>query len=295
MNKYIKTLIILGPTATGKSDLAVFLAKKLNGEVISADSRQVYRELDIGTGKITEKEMKGVKHHLLDVADPRKAFSVAEYVKQAEIAMSDIAKRGKLPIVCGGTGFYIQALIDGLVLPDVPPNNSLRKKFAKLSTVELCGRLKKLDSVRFKTIDRKNPRRLIRAIEIATALGRVPILAKKIGKYDPIFIGLNLPPAELKDRIRKRLIKRIKKGMVTEVLRLHAHGLSWKKLDELGLEYRYVSRYLQGKLSKDEMIEKLNTEIRHYAKRQMTWFKKDKRIKWFEPKDRAKILIMLTT
>jgi len=289
-------LIILGPTASGKSDVAVKLAKQLNGEVVSADSRQVYRGLDIGTGKITKKEMKGVQHHLLDVADlsantsSRNQFSVVKYVELAKQAIENIAAKGKLPIICGGTGFYIQALVDGIILPDVPANNELRKKLSKKSVPELLAQLKKLDPKRYNTIERKNIRRIIRAIEIATVLGKVPALKKQRNNYLPIFIGMNVPPAELRKRIHARLLKRIKAGMVGEAKRLHAkkprgQNISWKRMNELGLEYRHLALHLQGKLTREEMITKLETEIWHYAKRQLTWFRRDKRIHWFSPKD----------
>jgi len=289
-------LIILGPTASGKSDVAVKLAKRINGEVISADSRQVYRGLDIGTGKITKKEMRGVSHHLLDVAalssstNSDNQFSVVKYVEQAKQAIDNITAKGKLPIICGGTGFYIQAIVDGIILPDVPANNKLRRELAKKSVLELQAELKRLDPKRLKTIEQKNVRRIIRAIEIATVLGKVPALKKLPNDFLPIFIGMNVPPAELRRRIHARLIKRIKGGMITEAKRLHAEkprgqNISWNRMNELGLEYRYLALHLQGKLTKEDMITKLETEIWHYAKRQMTWFKRDNRITWFSPKE----------
>ncbi len=281
-----KLIVILGPTAVGKSDYAVQLAKKIGSEIISADSRQVYKGLNIGTGKITKREMRGIKHYLLDVADPRKRFTVIQYVKLAEKAIREITSKGKIPIICGGTGFYIQALVDGIVFPDVPPNNSLRKTLNKKSAHELLAILKKLDPQRYKTIEKKNLRRVIRAIEIASAIGKVPKLTKptkSAGKYDAQFIGLNVSPTELKERIKKRLLKRLKSGMISEARKLHSNGLSWKRMEELGLEYRYLAFYLQGKLTKEQMIEELNTEIWHYAKRQMTWFKRDGRIEWVTP------------
>lgn len=283
-----KILIILGPTATGKSDLAVKLAKKMEGEVISADSRQVYKGLDIGTGKITKKEMAGVPHHLLDVADPKKQFSVVKYVEQAEKAIDQITSKNKLPIVCGGTGFYIEALVDGIVLPDVPPDKDLRKRLAKKSSGELFNMLKKLDGNRVKNIDPKNSRRIIRAIEIATALGKVPSIKKSPPKYDVLSIGLTLPDAELKKKIKIRLEKRLKEGMIGEAEKLHKNGLSWKRMNELGLEYRYLALYLQKKISLEEMRKKLETEIWRYAKRQMTWFKRDKRIRWLKSKEETR-------
>src|SRR3989338_1311335 len=215
-----KILVILGTTATGKSDLAVKLAIKYSGEVISADSRQVYKGLDIGTGKITKKEMLGIPHHMLDVVSPKKVFSVAEWKKQADEKIIEILKRGKLPIICGGTGFYIQSIVDNLVLPEVPPNISLRKKLVKVSPSQLFEMLKKLDSRRAENIAKekgsKNPVRLIRAIEIATVLGSVPDLKKQKNPYEILQIGLKLPDSVLKEKIHNRILSRIKIGMVKE-------------------------------------------------------------------------------
>ncbi len=289
-----KILVIVGPTATGKSGIAVLLAKKFDGEIISADSRQVYRGLDIGTGKITKKEMEGVPHHLLDIASPKRKFSVAQYKKLAEKAIRYIVyKKKKLPIVVGGTGFYIQALVDNLDLPEVPPNLELRKKLEKKSVVELFEILKKLDPNRAKGIDSKNPRRLIRAIEIAKHLGQVPALNFKPSptNYKPLFIGLDLPDKELKKKIRMRLFARIRNGMITEAKKLRKQGLSYKRMEELGLEYKFLAKHLKGELTKSEMIEKLNTAIWQYAKRQQTWFKRDKRIHWIKTKKEAEKLV----
>jgi tRNA dimethylallyltransferase len=283
-----RILVIVGPTATGKSDLAVLLAKKFNGEVVSADSRQVYKGLNIGTGKITRHEMKGVWHHLLDVADPKRRFSVVRYVRLARQAISRIQATGKVPIICGGTGFYIQALVDGIVLPDVPPNKVLRAQLGELNPSELLTRLKKADPIRFATIEKHNIRRVIRAIEIAETLGAVPPLTRS-ESYETLFFGLTLPSMELKERIHRRLITRLRAGMIAEVKRLHKNGLSWKRMEELGLEYRYLARFIQGKISKEEMIRQLNTKIWHYARRQMTWFRRDKRIVWFLPNQKGEI------
>lgn len=286
-----KLVVVLGPTATGKSDLAVTLAKKFGGEVISADSRQVYQGLNIGTGKITKKEMRGVPHHLLNVANPKRQFTVAEYKEFGDKILEDVWRRNKLPIVCGGTGFYIQALIDGIVLPEVPPNKRLRKQLEKKSAGELFLILKKLDVRRAREIDAKNPRRLIRAIEIAKHLGNVPYLGVRLPSGRKVLkIGIDIPDEELKKRIRMRLLARIKKGMVAEAKRLHQQGLSWKRMEELGLEYRYLARHLQRKITKEQMIERLGSEIWHYAKRQRTWFKRDKRITWFLPQEKQNIM-----
>lgn len=293
-NSKKKILVILGPTATGKSDLAVWLAKNFNGEIISADSRQVYKGMDIGTGKVTKKEMGGIPHHLLDVVSPKKIFTVSDYKKLANEAIEKIFKKGKLPIVCGGTGLYIQSIVDNLVIPEVPPNPTLRKELSVKSTRELFEYLKNIDPRRAKNIDKNNPVRLVRAIEIAEAIGSVPKLTYgKNDKYEFLQIGLVLNKEGLEEKIHTRLIKRIKSGMIAEVKKIKKSGVSWKRLDDLGLEYRFVASYLRGKIIKKEMIDKLEIAIRQYAKRQTTWFKRDKRIKWFNPSDRQAIKEMV--
>lgn len=292
-----KIIVILGQTSTGKSDFAVQIAKAIGGEIISADSRQVYKGLDLGTGKITKKEMCGIPHHLLDVANPKKIFTVADYKKLTEKKITEIIKNGKVPIICGGTGFYIDAIVSGQIFPEVPPNKILRKELENKSKEELFKILKKLDKNRAETIDKDNPVRLIRAIEIATELGHVPSLTSNgmNPKYEVLKIGLTLPDELLKERIYKRILVRIKKGMVKEVENLHEEGLSWKRMGELGLEYRYISEFLQNefkkesqtslKLRRTKMIEKLNQETWAYAKRQKTWFKRDKNTIWINPNE----------
>ncbi len=271
--KESKIIVVCGPTATGKSDYAVELSKKVGGEIISADSRQVYKGLDIGSGKITKKEMKGVPHHLLDVASPKRVFTVTQYKKLADKAIKNILKRGKTPIICGGTGFYIDAVIYNQNFPEVKPNKTLRKQLSSLSPSELFEKLQILDPDRALDIDSKNSVRLIRAIEIAIALGSVPKTQRK-QKYDVEWIYLDFPDEVLKKRIHDRLLKRVKTGMLKEVKGLHDQGISWKRLEALGLEYRYLALYLQDKISKDEMLTQLEFAIWHYAKRQRTWFKK---------------------
>jgi len=282
-----KLVVILGPTASGKSDLAVSLAHKFNGEVISADSRQVYKGLNIGTGKITKREMRGVKHHLLDVADPKKQFTVSDFVKLTNKTIVQIVNKGKLPIICGGTGFYIDALLGDKQVPEVPPNLKLRAQLENKSVEKLFEILKKLDPERASNIDAKNPRRLIRAIEICKAMGpnsasrfAQVTLGKKVSDYSVLKIGIKIEDEESKKRINTRLEKRLKQGMVREAKRLHASGLSYKRMRELGLEYRRLADFLTGKISKTELTSLLQKEIWHYAKRQMTWFKKDTHIVW---------------
>lgn len=279
-----KIIVILGPTASGKSDLAVEIARRFNGEVVSADSRQVYRGLDIGSCKITKREMRGTPHHLLDVANPSRQFSVSEYQRLAKQAITDIIKRGKLPIICGGTGFYIQSIIDNIVLPRVPPNQTLRKKLSLKNTDELFKILTKLDPRRARKIDAKNPARLIRAIEIATTLGSVPNMEVRPPYYDILQIGIAFPLKTLEKRIKTRLEKRLRKGMIAEAEYLHQKGLSWKRMRSLGLDYRALADFLTGAISRDELKNRIVSESIHYAKRQIVWFKRDKRILWFTPK-----------
>lgn len=284
MKRKPKIIAVVGPTASGKSDLAVLLAHEFRGEVISADSRQIYRGMDIGTGKITKREMHGIPHHMLDIVSPKRIFSVAEYKAGADQAILDTLKRGKVPVLCGGTGFYVDAVTQGLVLPEVKPDYALRKKLSSMPVEKLFAMLKKCDPRRASDIDSKNPPRLIRAIEIARTLGKVPPM-KREAPYETLFIGIDTPNDVLRERIHKRLKKRMSQGMVREAKRLHEKGVSWKRMEEIGLEYRYLSRLLRGKLTKAEMEDQLETEIMNYAKRQYTWFRRNKNIHWIVPGD----------
>lgn len=285
-----KLIVILGPTASGKTDLSIKLAKKFNGEVVSADSRQVYKRMDIGTGKITKKEMKGIPHYLLDVTSPKKRFTVSQYQKLALKAIEIIYKKNKIPFLVGGTGFYIQTVVDGIVIPKVKPDWKLRKKLEKKNAKELFLMLKKLDSNRAKNIDKNNPRRLIRALEIVIKTKKtVPPLKKNKPQFKILMIGVKRE--NLEERIRKRLLKRLKIGMITEVKKLKKSGISWERLEEFGLEYRYVAQYLQKKISYEEMTEKIQKESEYFVKRQMTWFKRDKRIKWIKNYKKAENLV----
>ena len=290
-----KIIVILGPTASGKSALAVKLAKKINGEIVSADSRQVYKEFNIGSGKITKKEMSEVPHYCIDIVSPRKIFTVVDFKKCANEAIEKIFIRNKTPIIVGGTGLYIQAIVDNLVLPEVKPNWKLRKELENKTTEEMLETLKKLDPERAKNIDAKNPRRLIRAIEIAKALGKVPNLEIQCPSWEALQIGIKLPDEILKKNIEKRIKKMLNPpaggGLVAETKRLRASGLSWKRIHELGFEYKYPALFLQNKISKDEMLSKMLVENWQYAKRQMTWFKRDKRIKWTSKEKQAEKFI----
>jgi len=292
-----RVIVVLGPTASGKSELAVKLAKKFNGEIISADSRQIYKGLDIGSGKVPSDKIsnfqfliskkdyfyKGIRHHLLDVANPKRTFTVAQYQKLAKKALQEILAKNKLPIVCGGAGFYIDSLIYDYKLPAVPPQPKLRKQLEKKSTEELFKQLKKLDPRRAKTIDKHNRRRLIRAIEICLTTNKPnPPITKVMGrpshnfsKYDVLKIGIKKMPVELKKRIRKRVKKMIQTGLIQETKKLQKSGLSWKRICELGFEYKYPALFLQNKINKKEMVNEMISENIKYTKRQMTWFKRD--------------------
>ncbi|HXK32179.1 MAG TPA: tRNA (adenosine(37)-N6)-dimethylallyltransferase MiaA [Candidatus Paceibacterota bacterium] len=287
-----KLIVILGPTASGKSDLAVKIAKKIKAEIISADSRQVYKGMDIGSGKITKKEMKGIPHHLLDVASPKKRFTVSQYQILAKKAINKVLKKGKIPILCGGSGFYIQAVIDGIAIPEVKPDYTLRMKFEKFTTEELFSKLKKLDTERAKNIDKNNRRRLIRALEIAIKTKKpIPSLKKNPPTYPVLIIGIQKEKKELKKLIQKRLLRRLKQGMIEEVKKLHKSGISWERLEEFGLEYRFIAQYLQRKINYEETIERIQQESKQFVKRQITWFKKDKRINWIKNYSEVKKLI----
>lgn len=283
-----KVVALVGPTAVGKTGLGIAIAEAVQGEVISADSRQVYRGLDLGTGKVTSDEMRGIPHHLIDVADPTEVFSAAEYVRLGRAAISEIAARGHVPVVVGGSGFYIDTLLGRMTPAEVPPDEAFRVQRLGSSLQELQEELQKLNPVRYEQIDTKNPRRLIRAIEIARSPKRQTLNTKP--SYQVLWLGLTLPLPELKERIHDRLIVRLDAGMLDEAKRLHEGVLSYERMEDLGLEYRYMARHLRGALPYDEMLIQLEQEIAAYAKRQMTWFKKNKEIHWFSPNETGAII-----
>jgi tRNA dimethylallyltransferase len=297
-----KTLVILGPTSSGKSDVAIKLAKQFGGEVISADSRQVYRHMDLGTGKVRGKWKKtghtyvknkrypelfiseDISHHLIDIVSPKTDYNISHFQKDCQKLIADIFSRGKIPIICGGTGFWISSVVDQVIFPQVKPNKKLRKRLEKKSTENLFSQLKKIDPARSKTIDGNNKVRLIRAIEICKTLGKVPKIAnsnQKIVNSKFLQIGITIDYEELEKRIEKRLESRFNAGMVKEVKNLNTKdGLSWKKIQSFGLAYFWIPLFLQGKISEDEMKYRTLLAEKNYAKRQKTWFKRDKRIIW---------------
>ncbi len=280
----LKLVVILGTNASGKSDLAIRLAKHFGGEIVSADSRQVYRGLDLGSGKITPAQAATVKHHLLDVADLSESYSLAQYQRAAYNAIDSISTAGKLPFLVGGTGLYISAIVEGYQLVDVPPNDQLRTQLESLPLPQLVERLQKADAHAASRIDKKNPRRLIRAIEIAAAGYARSAARKNLPRYNCLQLGLTWPREILVHRIAERLRQRLANGMIDEVADLRSRGVSDLRLDKLGLEYRYITRYLRGELRNlDELFTELEIAIRQFAKRQLTWFKRDSTITWLDP------------
>jgi len=326
-----KLLVICGPTATGKTKLALHLAKKFDGELVSADSRQVYRGMNIGTGKdLPEKAQyrisnipttpsqtrflssqsglrgaskyrnKKVAYYIVDglniwgydLIDPKKEFSVSHYSKFAGKILEDIYSRNKLPILVGGTGLYIKAVVDGIETSVVPKNQNLRDVLEKYSTDDLYEKLSELDSIRSASLnvsDKNNPRRLIRAIEVAQyKLGDQKNVAKlSMNRFidsdtKVFFLGLKNDFEILKKRISKRVQKRISEGIEDEIRSLLSSGVTWQMQSMTSLGYRQFREYFEGKISEEEAIKKWQSEEVKYAKRQLTWFKKDKRINWFE-------------
>jgi len=275
-------LTILGPTATGKTQLAVQLAHKLGGEIISADSRQVYRGMDIGTGKdLTEYNLnrKSIPYHLIDVVDPIEEYNVAQFQKDFQKVSTDIRKREKLPILCGGTGFYVKAVLLDFQLSKTEPNKQLRQKLENWKLEDLINELETISPGASANTPVDTRRRVIRAIEVAKNRRQNigdrdhEIQNPKSKIQNPIILGVNYPREVIRKRITTRLHERLNSGMIEEVELLLKNGVTHERLDSFGLEYRFISHYLQGQLSRDEMAEKLNTAIHQFAKKQMTFFR----------------------
>ncbi|MCR4305744.1 MAG: tRNA (adenosine(37)-N6)-dimethylallyltransferase MiaA [Candidatus Daviesbacteria bacterium] len=295
----MKTLVIIGPTSTGKTDLALQLASKFQGELVSVDSRQVYKGLDIGTGKLPGQEVKvekakgfwemaGVKAWMYDVADPNRQYTVFDYVREANQAMDNIIHRNKLPILTAGTGLYLKAFLEGLPNMVVPMDSKLREKLEKLSLDKLQKKLQKASSQKWEKMnnsDRQNPRRLIRAIEIGSEADINIATGGLMSKVDILKIGLIAPREILYQRIDQRVINRIEQGMIKEAEKLYKAGLSLQRMRQLGLEYGMLADYLEGKIQKEELIKSLQGKIHGYARRQITWFKREKEISWFDIMD----------
>jgi len=299
--QHYNLIVILGPTATGKTRLAARLAAEIDAELISADSRQVYRGMDIGTGKdLAEYVVDGkpVPYHLIDVAEPGHLFSVFEFQQRFYECFREIRSRDRVPIVVGGTGLYIESVLREYRMLAVPENASLREEMEGQGMEELAARLLRLNPALHNTTDLTGRKRLIRAIEIAEHTSKHGS-KEGIERPDivPLVIGVRWERKILRERITKRLKERLEQGMIEEVQRLHDSGISWERLDEMGLEYRYVSHYLQGKLTYEEMFKTLNIRIHQFAKRQDTWFRGMERrgikIHWIDGADEAALMAIV--
>lgn len=297
-----KLLVVCGPTATGKTSLGLELAKKFNGEIISADSRQVYRGMDIGTGKDLEEgstyrvikndlgyyEMDGIRIFGYDLVDPKEDFSISQYLKFAGKAIKEIYAKNKLPIIVGGTGFYIRGIVDGIPTVDVPRNDDLREKLETKSAGELFESLSLIDPLKagnLNSSDKKNPRRLIRAIEVAQYLIDHKISEDQlteVEKKDVLFIGLMASKEYIQKKIERRVDKRFLEGMKKEIEALLARGVDWNDQSMYSLGYRQYRDYFEGEVDEEQVVSEWEREEVKYAGRQMVWFKKDPRINWFD-------------
>lgn len=277
-----KLIVILGTTACGKSGLGVELARHVGGEIVSADSRQVYRGLDLGTGKVTEAEMGGVPHHLLDVVEPNESYSVAQFQKDAYAAIDDILARGKVPLLVGGTGLYVRAVAEGYTFRDSQPNPTLRAELEQKSAGELYAMFQEKTGRTLSGGEENNRHRLVRTMEKILS-GEDLTEAPRAPRYQVLQLGMTYPREELCRRIDERLLRRLDDGMVEEVARLREEGATDAFLEGLGLEYRYILWYLTGKLpSKEALIDELGRAIKRFAKRQMVWFQKDRDVLWLD-------------
>lgn len=285
-----KLIVVLGPTASGKSALGIALAHHFSGEIVSADSRQVYRGLDIGSAKVTLEEQAMVPHHLLDVVDPREVYTVAQFQQQANAAIADILARGYQPFLVGGSPHYIQAVVDNLDIPAIPPQPALRAELESRPLFMLLAQLKELDPQSAATIERDNPRRVIRALEVCLVSGKPFSEQRRVAAplYESLMLGIAWPRAVLYSRIDARVDERMQQGMVQEVQRLLAQGVSPERLEALGLEYRFINRWLHGEYPGEAaMVERLKYAIHDFTRRQLTWFRKESRITWLEGDDVA--------
>lgn len=298
-----KIITIVAPTASGKTEMAIKLAKEYHGEIINADSRQIYCELNIGTAKpvgewqivdgVEAYFVDGVAHHLMDFISPDADFSVADFKDLAEQKIEEILSRGKLPILVGGTGLYVSAITDNLDIPRVPANKILREELEKLSLLDLQKRLKKIDPKTFTVIDQNNPRRLVRAVEVAETTGQSFFAQQKkgISKYDILALGITVDREELYRRIDVRVDEQIKNGLVEEVINL-AKKYSWELPSMSSIGYRQIGYFLRGEMSLPEAVEILKRDTRRYAKRQITWFKRDKNIKWVKGEGEVEVFFV---
>jgi tRNA dimethylallyltransferase len=291
-------LVVIGPTASGKTRLAARLAYYLGGEVISADSRQVYKGLNIGTGKdLQEYVIDGhaVPYHLIDVTEPAEQFFLHHFMEALRRAFEDVNSRGKLPVISGGTGLYIDALRKDFSYTLAPEDHELRSELNELDKPRLLLELQRLSPSIAAGIDSNSKKRLIRGIEIARHFGQVGLPPEPVKlPYLPFYIGIDLPSKERRRRISERLQQRLDNGLIEEAEGLLSRGLSHERLQRLGLEYKFLSLFIAGRLDRDTMQKKLETAIHQFAKRQMTWFRKMEKegvaIKWVAPDSDAELL-----
>lgn len=288
MSLPIPLLVLAGPTATGKTGLAIALAQHLGGEIVSADSRQIYRNMDIGTAKPTPEQRAQVPHHLLDVVAPDEPYTLAQYQADAQTAVASIHARGRLSLLVGGTGLYIRAVVDNLAIPRVPPNAELRQQLeeeaAAHGSAVLHARLTALDPTGASRIDPANLRRVIRALEVTLLTGQ-PFSAQQGARpspYRPLFLGLNGPRDVLYQRADQRVDAMLAAGLVQEVQRLLAAGYDWRLPSMSSLGYQEIASFLRGEISLKAAIERLKFNTHHYIRRQLTWFRAEPRLHWLD-------------
>lgn len=290
-----KIIVILGPTASGKTSLSLKLAKKFSGEIISADSRQIYKGMDIGTAKPTNFEMSEVAHWLVDIKNPDQPYSVAEYKKDATEAIKNILERGKLPILVGGTGLYIKSVVENLDIPKVEADPVLRQKIeeeAKERGLDyVFDKLIKLDPEAAYIVDPKNPRRVVRALEVTLLTNKPFSKQRKVGEpiFDVLEIGISVPKEKLQEKISQRVDEMMKDGLVDEIKNLTEKFGNQQAFDAIG--YREIVDYLSGKSELQKAVKDMKNNTWHYAKRQMTWFNADKKIHWITSEHEAEKLL----
>lgn len=279
-------ILVLGATASGKTSLAIKIAKKFNGEVISTDSRQLYKDMEIGTASVTKEEQQGIPHHMLSITTPDNTISLAEYVDIALKKIEDIYKRGAVPILAGGTGLYMSAIIDGYDIPRVPPNKELRQELEKIAQEKgadyLHSQLKELNPEAAANIHPNNIRYVVRAIEVEKSPKKTTPKTKKL-KFDTYLVGIKRPREELYNRINKRVDIQVEKGLIQEVKNLLDKGYDEKLPALSSLGVKEIIPYIKGESTLEECLNTLKQNTRHYAKRQMTWFRRYDNVEWLTP------------
>jgi tRNA dimethylallyltransferase len=280
-----KVIVIVGQTGSGKTALSLKIAQQFQGEVISADSRQVYRGLDIGTEKITEAQMEGIPHHLLSIASPEQVYTAHDFVRDAQSAIDEITRREHVPIITGGTFFYIDTLLGKVSCTPVSPDPKLRAELEAHTESELFAILQEKDPARASSIDKDNKRRLVRALEILATLPAVPPPTTRECPYEALILGIRIDKDVLRKRLRERAQHALSRGLIKETQTLLKQGVTRNRLSEIGLEYKLVLEYLDGTLVEQALLQKLEEKNWQYAKRQMVWLKRDASIQWFESED----------